>query len=83
MTLGVRGGEGVPLPRSFAAARHLGQRLSWQQATRHCSGKSAIYAARIGNTVRSTPSGQVMSTPSLPAVTIDLSIRVMQWWKRR
>ena len=35
-------------PQFLALTRHLGHRFSLQHATKHCSGKSATYAVRIG-----------------------------------
>src|ERR1700722_1926810 len=65
-------------PRRWRVAKQVGQRLSMQHATKHCSGKSAMYAARMGKIWRMNESGQVSFIPDWPATFNASNIIVMQ-----
>lgn len=67
-------------PRSLGTTTHCRHRFSMQQATRHCSGKSAIYAARMVCTQRTHPSAYVISIPSLPTIFSGSSNDSIHWW---
>ena len=67
-------------PNSSRPTRHFGQRLFLQQATRTCSGWSAMYAAMMGNTSLFRPSAQTILTPFSPAEMSGFKMRFMQSW---
>ena len=71
--------EWTGLPQLLGFTTHHGHRFSIQQATRHCS---AIYAARMGTTLRTNPSAQQISMPYFPASIKESKIKLMQWWNR-
>ena len=65
-------GDSRGLPRSFGLTVQCRHLFSMQHLTRHCSGKSAMYAASITYTSWTHPSAQTISTPSAPALIREL-----------
>ena len=65
---------------SSCSTKHHEHWLFRQQVIRHCSGKSAMYTARIGYTLWTHPSAYIISFPSLPANFNGSSNDSMHWW---